>query len=101
MARRVGSSVLSNDKEMFKHFLSLKDENNNTEIRKIATKALKKVIEEQLSSRQKQFIVLYYYEEMDMPAIAKMCGVNPSTVSRTLNRARQNIYKYLKYYFDY
>ena len=66
------------------------DSEGNSELRKIARKALKKVIEEQLSARQKQFIVLYYYKELDMPTIAKMCGVNPSTVSRTLHRAKQN-----------
>ena len=60
---------------------------------------MKKVVEEQLSTRQKQMIVLYYYKEMDMPEIAEMLGINVSTVSRTLNRAKQNLMKYLKYYF--
>jgi len=100
MARRVCTSFLNNDKEMFKLFSENSDSESNSELKKLARKALKKVIEEQLSARQKQFIVLYYYKEMDMPTIAEMCGVNASTVSRTLNRARQNIYKYLKYYFN-
>jgi len=100
MARRIGSSILDNEREMFKLFNDNADGEGNQAVRKIAKKALKKVVEEQLSARQKQFIVLYYYKEMNIPEIAEMCGVNVSTVCRTLNRARQNIYKYMKYYFN-
>ncbi len=100
MARRTRISALDNDSEMFRLLKSKEASEDNSKLRKIAIKALKKVIDEQLSARQKQYLVLYYYNNMDMPAIADECGVNKSTVSRTLNRAKQNIYKYMKYYFN-
>lgn len=100
MARRTRISSLGNDKEMFDLIRQNENSQSNSELRKIAIKALKKIIEEQLSTRQKQYIVLYYYNNVDMVQIAKQCGVNKSTVSRTINRAKQNIYKYMKYYFN-
>lgn len=94
------ASLLDNDREMFRLLTETAETESNTELRKIAKRAMKKVIEEELTTRQKQFIVLYYYKQMDMPTIAKECGVNISTVSRTLNRARQNIFRYIKFYFN-
>lgn len=99
MARRAAKDLLTNDREMFR-ILSDSSGESNAAVLKIAKRALRKIIEEQLTARQKQFIVLYYYKEMDMPSIAQMCNVNASTVSRTLNRARQKIFAYMKYYFD-
>lgn len=99
MARRVHWDFINGNKEMFKLFNEQSESETNVEKLKLVKKALKKVVEEQLSARQKQMIVLYYYKEMDMPEIAEMLGINVSTVSRTLNRARQNLIKYLKYYF--
>lgn len=52
---------------------------------------IKQVISEQLSERQRELCILYFYEEMDMPAIAELLCINKSTVSRTLARALKNI----------
>lgn len=100
MARRIRISLLDNDKQMFDLMSQNEHSENNSGLRKIAIHALKKVIEEQLTTRQKQYIMLYYYEDVDMVQIAKQFGVNKSTVSRTINFAKQNIYKYMKYYFN-
>lgn len=100
MARRIRISALDNDKEMLNLISKNSNSQSNTNLRKIAIRALKKVIEEQLSTRQKQYIMLYYYNDVDMVQIANQFGVNKSTVSRTINRAKQNIYKYMKYYFN-
>lgn len=100
MARRTRVSSLENNKEMFDLLRQNESNGDNSELRKIAIRALKKVIEQQLTTRQKQYIVLYYYNDVDMVGIAKQFGVNKSTVSRTINRAKQNIYKYMKYYFN-
>ena len=99
MSRRVHWDFSDSNKEMFKLINQQANSETNAEKLKTIKKALKKVIEEQLTTRQKQVIVLYYYEEYDMPTIAKMLSINVSTVSRTINRARQNIMKYLQYYF--
>ncbi len=99
MARRVKTNFLENDREMFALLTGKDKGEDNSQVRMLAKKALRKVVEEQLSARQKQFLMLYYYEGTDMPTIADMFGVNVSTVSRTINRARHNLFKYLKYYF--
>lgn len=99
MAKRTCTTFLNNDREMFKLLDNTADSEDNSAQKRLARRALKKIIDEQLTSRQKQFLVLYYYQGMDMPTIAKKHEVNVSTVSRTINRARMNIQKYMKYYF--
>jgi len=84
------------DRELFK--LS-KNNSGDDKMRKIAKRAMREVILNDLTQRQKQFVLLYYYEERNMPEIAEICGVNVSTVSRTLARARKNILERIKYYF--
>ncbi len=56
-----------------------------------------KVVDEELTQRQKQMVQLYYIRQMNMPEIALELGVSPSCVSRTISRGRQRITKYLKY----
>lgn len=55
------------------------------------------VIRNDLTKKQKSYIILYYRDGLNVSQIAKECGVSISTVSRTLNRAKANILKYLKY----
>mgnify|MGYP000415947643 FL=1 len=43
--------------------------------------------------------MLYYYSGLGVSEIADKLEIAPSTVSRTIKRARDKIYKYLKYYF--
>jgi RNA polymerase sigma factor (sigma-70 family) len=59
---------------------------------------LHQVICHRLTQRQKEILLLYYYENKSMPQIAEMLGIHKSTVSRTLSRARDNIRKYLEFY---
>jgi DNA-directed RNA polymerase specialized sigma24 family protein len=40
---------------------------------------------------------MYYGQNKTMDAIAKELGVNKSTVSRTLKRGRQRLYRCLRY----
>ena len=42
---------------------------------------------------------LYYYEQLNMVQIAARLGVNKSTVSRTLCRARRRLHHILQYSF--
>lgn len=58
---------------------------------------MKSVIEENLTKKQKSYIMLYYVQNKSVTQIARMCGVNKSTVSRTLSRARSNIEKAVGY----
>lgn len=44
-----------------------------------------------LTPRQRQFLELRYFKGFTMDEIGDVCGVNKSTVSRTLKRARERI----------
>ena len=52
---------------------------------------------QELTPRQLQVLNLYFGEGMNIPSIARELGVNPSTVSRTLGRARRRLYRCLRY----
>ena len=66
-----------------------------------AKKALQEVIQKDLTSRQRELIYLYYYQQLNNRQIANYLHLDESTISRTLKRARNNIYKALHIYFDY
>lgn len=58
---------------------------------------LSRALREDLTERQRMYMTLYYGQNMTMPEIAETCGVNKSTVSRTLKRGRQRLYRCLRY----
>lgn len=53
------------------------------------------VIEGNLTKTQKSYIMLYYKENKTVVEIAEMFHVNKSTVSRTINRGKANLFKAL------
>lgn len=73
----------------------------NERLRASLKRALKYVVENEISERQREMILLYYYRGMNMPEIARHLGLNKSTVSRTLSRARYNIMTRLKWLTEY
>ena len=50
-----------------------------------------------ITARQREYMMLYYGKCMSMEAIAQQCGVNNSTVSRTLKRGRARLHRCLRY----
>lgn len=58
---------------------------------------LRQARERELTPRQRQLVSLYYDQGMTIPQIAGELGLNRSTVSRTLRRARDRLYRYLRY----
>ena len=54
-------------------------------------------LRQDVTERQREYMMLYYGRGMSMEAIAKELGVNKSTVSRTLKRGRQRLYRCLRY----
>ena len=58
---------------------------------------LTKAVAEELTPRQREMLHLYYYEQLNMVQIAARLGVNKSTVSRTLCRARRRLHHILQY----
>ena len=77
-------------------------ENNtkmNNEQRLSAENAVIMAIDEELTDKQREVLLLYYFEGKSTIEIAKMLGVNKSSVSRLLSRAKMRIEKVLKYNF--
>ena len=58
---------------------------------------LTQALRQDITQRQREYMILYYGRSMSMAAIAKQCGVNKSTVSRTLKRGRHRLYRCLRY----
>lgn len=77
--------------EALREFISLIDCGGNLGNR------VRKVVDEELTVRQRQMMEMYYYQRLSMPEIALELGVSPSSVSRTIMRGRGKIRKYLKY----
>ena len=65
--------------------------------REIQLQRVRRVIREDLTELQQEILTAYYFQEMTIPQIAEIRGVNKSTVSRTLKRAEQKLQRYLKY----
>lgn len=65
--------------------------------REVQLKRVKRVIMEELTDCQKQIVIAYYFQQQNIPQIARERGVNKSTVSRTLHRAEARIRRCLRY----
>lgn len=55
-------------------------------------------IEEYLEGKQKEYLKLHYFDGLSQREIATMHQVNPSTVSRTIDRAKRRIEKVVGIY---
>ena len=71
-------------------------EDNRQQIRRLLVN-LPLAVEEELTPRQRQMLTLYYDQGMNIPQIAVLLGLNRSTVSRTLRRARERLYRHVRY----
>ena len=52
---------------------------------------LREILDDNLTKKQKCYIMMYYGSGMTVSEIAVRCGVNKSTVSRTIARGRKHI----------
>ena len=71
-------------------------EDNSAQIGRLK-RNLSRALRQDITERQREYMNLYYGRNMSMEAIAKELGVNKSTVSRTLKRGRQRLYRCLRY----
>ena len=58
---------------------------------------LRRVIEKELTQKQREVIVAYYFQDMTIPEIAAQRGVQKSSVSRCLRRAEKRVRRCLRY----
>jgi len=77
-------------------YTELMAQDNKDQINRLK-RNLTRALRQDITERQREYMVLYYGRNMSMEAIARQCGVNKSTVSRTLKRGRQRLYRCLRY----
>ena len=77
-------------------YTELMAQDNKDQINRLK-RNLTRALRQDITARQREYMVLYYGRNMSMEAIAQQCGVNKSTVSRTLKRGRQKLYRCLRY----
>ena len=65
--------------------------------REVQLQRVRRVIQEELTPLQRHALIAYYFQEKNIPLIARERGVCPSTVSRTLHRAENRIRRCLRY----
>ena len=65
--------------------------------REVQLRRLRRVIEKELSEKQRETLIAYYFQNKTMEQIAKERGVNRSTVCRTLHRAEARVRRCLRY----
>lgn len=70
---------------------------DNTEQLDRLRRNLRQAREHELTPRQREMLSLYFDQGMTIPQIAGELGVNRSTVSRTLQRAKDRLYRCLRY----
>ncbi|WP_173336558.1 RNA polymerase sigma factor [uncultured Ruminococcus sp.] len=70
------------------------DEDSRSRLRNI----LLKVIKNELTPRQKEIIMLYYFQNKDIVTIGRELGVTPQAVSAAMSRARLRMFRILQYY---
>ena len=74
-----------------------KNAEDNSEQLERLRRNLRRAREQELTARQRQMLTLYYDEGMTIPQIALKLGLNRSTVSRTIRRAKRRLYRCLRY----
>ena len=65
--------------------------------KQVQMQRINRVLQEELTTLQRETLIAYYFQEQNIPQIAADRGVNKSTVSRTLRRAEEKLRRYLKY----
>ena len=71
-------------------------ENNSQQLERLH-RNLRRARENELTPRQKYMLELHYDQKMSVTEIARLLEVNPSTVTRTLQRARNRLHRCLQY----
>lgn len=77
-------------------YTRLMAEDNHEQINRLK-RNLTHALRQDVTPRQREYMLLYYGQNMKMEDIARQYGVNKSTVSRTLKRGRARLYRCLRY----
>ena len=58
---------------------------------------IRRVIERELTQKQREILLAYYFQDKDIPTIARERGIHKSSVCRCLKRAEKRVRLCLKY----
>lgn len=92
----MGLSDLQLQQAAFDLWMAAEGEDNRTDIEK-ARRILPIVLDEVCTVTQKEYIMAYFVDRLNISEIAERYGVNKSTVSRTINRGLDTAYSYLRF----
>lgn len=84
------------DHASFDLWLESEGEDNRADLEK-AKRYLPIVLDECVSEKQRDYILLYFVEQKTMEEIGQIYGVDRSTVSRTIRRGIDKAYGYLRF----
>lgn len=77
-------------------WLRANGEDNSEQLNRLR-RNLRRAREQELTPCQRQILDMHFDREMSVTQIARELGVNPSSVSRSLQRAKKRLRRYLQY----
>ena len=83
--------------DMARYAYLLSEENTNTQELDRVKLALWRALHEDISEKQRHYLLLYYGEGLNMSEIGQRLGVDKSTVSRTIKRGERRLQRCLRY----
>lgn len=92
------------DKFAYQRWASMKTDKTATEIEEdniIFNVLLKRAIKNELSKDDAEIIEMYFFKEYTQRDIAKLFGVNVSTINRRINKSLDTLFEKLKYAAEY
>lgn len=90
------AAELRMNRAAFEQWLQGEGGDNQAELDRLK-RALPVVLAECVTETQRVYIQHYFVDRLKTPQIAAMYGVDPSTVSRTINRGLDRMYRYLRF----
>lgn len=96
--RQTYSDTFSGDADKGIRSILCESDGTSDEFLRRLRRVMLNVINNELTARQKEIIMLYYFKETDIVRIGKQLGISPQSVSATMKRARLKIYQIMKYY---
>ena len=75
----------------------LSEENTNAEEMSRLKVALWRALHEDITEKQRKYLLLYYADGLNMNEIGRQEGVDKSTVSRTIRRGEERLRRCLRY----
>lgn len=83
--------------DMAAYMRLISEQNTTSETVSLLKKNLAIAFRTELTPKQRKYMLLYYGENMKMHEIAKMFGVDKSTISRTITRGEHRLQRCLCY----